>query len=76
MLGKSNRRHFYYMDCCFFSVFILHQKMEGKGKFIFYPNSPTGEIWDCTDCDYPNREEVVRKFLWKLFKGQLTDGKV
>ena len=47
-----------------------------KGRFIPYSSSPTGEIWDCTNCDYPNQEEVVRKFLWKFFKGEVANEKV
>ena len=48
----------------------------GKGKFISYPKSPTGKIWDCTDCYYPNQERIVRKFLWKFFSGKILDKKV
>ncbi len=35
-----------------------------KGKWFIHAE---GKIWDCSDCDYPHKEEVVRKHLKKLF---------
>ncbi|MFC1682410.1 cysteine-rich small domain-containing protein [Nanoarchaeota archaeon] len=35
-----------------------------KGKWLV---SEGGKVWDCSGCDYPHREEVVRKYLRKLF---------
>jgi len=35
-----------------------------KGKWFYRPN---GRIWDCTNCDYPHKEENIRKYLRALF---------
>lgn len=37
---------------------------EGKGFFFGRPgNKISEEIWDCSNCTYPNREETVEKYL-------------
>ena len=38
-----------------------------KGKWFVHPSHKTGRVWDCSDCDYPHRKEVVKKYLTKLF---------
>lgn len=34
-----------------------------KGKWFFNEKLPKGKIWDCSDCDYPHRKEVVEGWL-------------
>lgn len=53
----------------------IHEKPEGGcrinskfGKWFEHPSHPNGRIWDCSDCDYPHRPEVVKKYLRKLFR--------
>ncbi|MAG11065.1 hypothetical protein CMI44_02020 [Candidatus Pacearchaeota archaeon] len=36
-----------------------------KGKWFV---SGDKKIWDCSDCDYAHRREVVEKYLRKLFR--------
>lgn len=38
-----------------------------EGKWFDNPNVPTGKIWDCSNCDYPNKENTVRNYLKNLF---------
>ena len=38
-----------------------------NGKWLFNEKLPKGKIWDCSDCDYPHRKEVVEKYLKKMF---------
>ena len=38
-----------------------------EGKWFYHPSHPTGRIWDCTNCSYPNKEKTVRVYLEKLF---------
>lgn len=38
-----------------------------KGKWYFDKRLPKGKIWDCSDCEHPHREEVVKKYLRRLF---------
>lgn len=38
----------------------------GEGKWFYHPDLPTGRIWDCSKCKYPNREETVRESLANL----------
>lgn len=38
-----------------------------KGKWCYNNKLPKGKIWDCSDCDHPHKEEIVRKHLKKLF---------
>lgn len=40
---------------------------EDKGKWFYHACHEKGRIWDCSDCGYPNRKEVVKKYLNKLF---------
>jgi len=50
---------------------------QSKGFYFSRPGHPISEkIWDCTFCDYPNMEEVVREFLWALFTGQSFNEKL
>lgn len=39
-----------------------------KGKWFFDKRLPKGKIWDCSNCDYPHKEEIVEKYLKKLFQ--------
>lgn len=39
-----------------------------KGKWFFHSNLPKGKIWDCSDCDWPHKEENVKEVLKKIFK--------
>ncbi|MEI6970357.1 MAG: cysteine-rich small domain-containing protein [bacterium] len=34
-----------------------------RGKWFFNDALPKGKIWDCSDCDYPQRPETVRNYL-------------
>ena len=36
-----------------------------NGKWLETPN---GKIWDCSDCDYPHKEEIVERYLKKIFE--------
>jgi dUTP pyrophosphatase len=38
-----------------------------NGKWLFNEKLPKGKIWDCSDCDYPHREEIVEKYLKRIF---------
>ncbi len=38
-----------------------------KGKWVFNEKLAKGKIWDCSDCDYPHKKEVIEKYLRKLF---------
>jgi Zn-finger protein len=38
-----------------------------KGKWFLSDKLPKGKIWDCSDCDYPHREETVKIYLKKMF---------
>ena len=38
-----------------------------NGKWYFDKRLPKEKIWDCSDCVYPHREEVVKKYLRRLF---------
>jgi len=38
-----------------------------KGKWFFDEKFPAGKIWDCSSCDYPHKEEIVKKYLKKVF---------
>lgn len=38
-----------------------------NGKWFFDEKLPKGKIWDCSDCDYPHREEIVKKYLRKIY---------
>jgi len=38
-----------------------------KGKWIFNEKLSSGKIWDCSDCDYPHKRELVEKHLKKVF---------
>jgi len=45
----------------------------GKGKWFYRPgNEISNRIWDCSDCVYPHKEEVIRTILTKLFAGDLN----
>jgi len=37
------------------------------GKWHDSEKLPKGRIWDCSDCDYPHREETVRAYLEAYF---------
>lgn len=41
-----------------------------KGKWFFNEALPGGKVWDCSDCDHPQRPEVVRDYLRKVFHEQ------
>lgn len=43
-----------------------------KGKWFFNEVLARGKVWDCSDCDYPQRPEVVRNYLRKVFKEHPT----
>lgn len=34
-----------------------------KGKWFFSDKLPRGKIWDCSDCVYPHRVEVVERYF-------------
>jgi len=38
-----------------------------NGKWLFNEKLPKRKIWDCSNCDYPHQEEIVKKYLKKLF---------
>jgi len=38
-----------------------------NGKWHFNEKLPKGKIWDCSDCEIPHKEEVVKKHLKGLF---------
>ncbi len=38
-----------------------------NGKWLFNYKLPKGKIWDCSDCDYSHRVEIVEKYLKKIF---------
>jgi len=38
-----------------------------KGKWFYHPSHQKGRIWDCSDCNYPHKEENIRKYLKALF---------
>jgi dUTP pyrophosphatase len=38
-----------------------------NGKWLFNEKLPKGKIWDCSNCDYPHREEIVEKYLKSIF---------
>jgi len=40
---------------------------KGKGEWFYHPSHQTGRIWDCSNCGYPNREEIVREYLKAIF---------
>jgi len=40
---------------------------EGTGEWYYHPNLPAGRIWDCSKCNYPNKEEIVVKCLEGFF---------
>lgn len=43
-----------------------------KGKFLDRRGHPTSDkIWDCSDCNFPHKREVVEKVLRRLFTGEL-----
>ena len=35
------------------------------GKWFFSDKLPKGKIWDCSDCIYPHKKEIVRKYMDK-----------
>ncbi len=37
------------------------------GKWLINEKLPVGKIWDCSDCEIPHREEIVRKKLGEVF---------
>ncbi len=38
-----------------------------NGKWFFADGK---KIWDCGDCEYPHKEEIVRKYLRRLFSAE------
>lgn len=38
-----------------------------KGYFLEHDSFPSGKIWDCSNCDYPHREENIKVYLEKIF---------
>jgi len=48
----------------------------GEGRWFEHESLPAGKIWDCSECVYPHQGKNVRKYLMKLFKGQLIDKEV
>lgn len=38
-----------------------------RGKWSPNSDYPSGFVWDCSDCDYPHKNENVRKELRKLW---------
>ena len=38
-----------------------------KGKWLFNEKLLKSKIWDCSNCDYPHRPEIVKMYLMKLF---------
>jgi len=62
---------------CFFCYcpFYDNSKEEGgckrnspDGKWFHSDKLPKGKIWDCSDCVYPHKKEIVRAYLEKNFK--------
>lgn len=39
-----------------------------KGKWFEHPNLPKGQIWDCSDCNYPHIEKNIREYMLKESK--------
>jgi|GEM_PF-2266559 len=39
----------------------------GSGKWYYNDALPLGRVWDCSDCDYPQRLDVVREYLRRIF---------
>lgn len=39
-----------------------------NGKWLFSEKLPKGKIWDCSNCIYPHNEEIVKRYLEKLFE--------
>jgi Zn-finger protein len=35
-------------------------------------NATSDKIWDCSDCIYPHKKEVVKQYLISLFSGKLN----
>jgi Zn-finger protein len=43
----------------------------GKGKWFGREgNEVSDKIWDCSDCDYPHQEKVIKEALTELFYGR------
>jgi Zn-finger protein len=40
---------------------------KGKGEWFYHPVHPTGRILDCSHCNYPNKEDIVIKYLEGFF---------
>ena len=38
-----------------------------KGKWLFNEKLPAGKIWDCSNCSYPHKKEIVEKYLKSVF---------
>jgi Zn-finger protein len=44
----------------------------GTGKWFYRKgNKISDKIWDCSDCIYPHKKEIVKEILTKLFVGEL-----
>ncbi|MCW8965278.1 MAG: cysteine-rich small domain-containing protein [Candidatus Pacearchaeota archaeon] len=41
-----------------------------KGKWLTNKKLPKGKIWDCSNCNYPHHEEIVKKYLKRIFNSQ------
>jgi len=39
-----------------------------NGKWLFNEKLSKGKIWDCSNCNYPHKQEVAKMYLMKLFK--------
>lgn len=43
------------------------------GRWFYRPGHQVSDrIWDCSDCVYPHKEEVIRSVLTTLFEGSLN----
>ena len=40
------------------------------GKWHYSDKLPKGEIWDCSNCEYPHCEDVARQYLEKIFSAE------